>query len=719
MKRRVVHSVAVWCAIVLALTMGASIASARTHAVLVGVSSYPSLGERYQLTGPANDVLLFRQLLLDRSVSAADIRVLADGVEGGVLPSRKAILESFAALASEVTRGDLVFLLFAGHGSQQPATADGAEPDGLDEIFLPRDVGRWQGETRAVRNAITDDEIGAALQRLRARGALVWAVFDTCHAGTLARAFELPGQRERYIPPTVLGVEAAKLGALPHSRSKLSYESGGALRESAADAAGSYIYSYASQSHEITPELRLPVHLPAARVHGLFSYTLHRALSAAADSSYRQVMERVLQVYLSQGRQSPSPLYEGSMLDAAVFGDTTLQRPEQWLVERRGDELLLQVGELQGVGQGSILSLVATPDARDAQVLGHVQVVSSTLSSALLQPIIYERQPALPLQQVPSAAYARPVQLQTDFRLRAALLPQGPYCEVPSRDLRRAQEQLQHDPRSMPRLVWSARGEPADVYLCQRGAGVVVLDASGEVPDPSRRSLPGIALPDAKSAPERLATRILQQLSRVARVLNLSRLVAAHRQPAHLDVALEWQANCAGGKACSAAPRPLTRGTRQMCSGDLVTVKLTNPGFEPADVTILYIDAGYGITLLYPDARGEVARFEPKGKHMFTVNIEAEPSGVERLLILTARVLPQSPIVSFAGLAQQSLPMFARASVNPLDLWAGAAFGTNPFEAVLNATRGGRTTASASIGATTYTWTVVPRDSAKAACTTE
>jgi hypothetical protein len=104
---------------------------------------------------------------------------------------------------------------------------------------------------------------------------------------------------------------------------------------------------------------------------------------------------------------------------------------------------------------------------------------------------------------------------------------------------------------------------------------------------------------------------------------------------------------------------------------------------------------------------------------MFEVNIEAQPSGIERLLILTARVLPQSPIVSFAGLAQQPLPMFTRAGGNPLDLWEGTAFDTNPLDAALNATRAGRVSAGASIGVTTYTWTVMPRDSSTAACTTE
>lgn len=119
MRWRATHWASATCAMLLASTLVPGLAAARTHAVLVGVSVYPALAKNYQLSGPPNDVRLFRELLLERGVAPRNIRLLADGVEGAVLPARQAILESLAALAGEVAPGDQVFVLLAGHGSRQ------------------------------------------------------------------------------------------------------------------------------------------------------------------------------------------------------------------------------------------------------------------------------------------------------------------------------------------------------------------------------------------------------------------------------------------------------------------------------------------------------------------------------------------------------------------------------------------------------------------------
>ena len=169
-----------------------------TYALLVGVSEYPTLEPGLQLNGgPRNDVLLFQRYLQERGVTSDNITVLTDGTRDAALPTRSAILENLSRLGEQAGPGDFVVLVFAGHGSQQPSKDDPRiEPDGLDEIFLPRDVGHWVGETAAVENAITDNEFGEALDRIRARGAFVWAIFDTCHSATMTRAMSVPEERE-------------------------------------------------------------------------------------------------------------------------------------------------------------------------------------------------------------------------------------------------------------------------------------------------------------------------------------------------------------------------------------------------------------------------------------------------------------------------------------------------------------------------------------------
>ena len=138
--------------------------AAERYALLVGVSEYPGLSERFQLPGSRNDVILYQRVLKERGFKSENVTVLADGIPGAQPPTRAAIVGQFASLAKKAAKGDYVFMLFAGHGSQQPARDLGPnnpEPDGLDETFLPRDIGKWDAPNATVKNAIVDDEFNA------------------------------------------------------------------------------------------------------------------------------------------------------------------------------------------------------------------------------------------------------------------------------------------------------------------------------------------------------------------------------------------------------------------------------------------------------------------------------------------------------------------------------------------------------------------------------
>src|SRR5262245_47609981 len=111
------HNAAAWLFGALACIAG--ISHAANHALLVGVSSYPSLSPQLQLTGPKNDVELMRDLLQRRGFPAANIRVLADGVrDSHGDPTRARIMGELKAIIDKAQKNDYVFLFFAGHGSQ-------------------------------------------------------------------------------------------------------------------------------------------------------------------------------------------------------------------------------------------------------------------------------------------------------------------------------------------------------------------------------------------------------------------------------------------------------------------------------------------------------------------------------------------------------------------------------------------------------------------------
>src|SRR5262249_53819919 len=144
--------------------------------------------------GPANDVVLLRETLVKHfGFAEGNIVTLSEqqGKDRGEkhYPTRKNIEREYKALADRAGAGDHVMIFMAGHGSPPPEdpNAAGAEPDGLDEIFLPRDVGKWDATAGKVANAIIDDELGEWLGAIRKKKASVWILVDACHSGTITR----------------------------------------------------------------------------------------------------------------------------------------------------------------------------------------------------------------------------------------------------------------------------------------------------------------------------------------------------------------------------------------------------------------------------------------------------------------------------------------------------------------------------------------------------
>ena len=189
-----------WATAALLLGTGWAAAEPQMRALLVGVSDYPkeTVGD-LQLAGPKNDVALMIDTLGRIGVPAKNVTVLADGLEAttatrpaDAMPTRAAILAALDDLAAKSGPGDFVLVHLSGHGSQQPIADPSrhavAKADGLEEIFLPIDIGTWEDSVGAVKNALVDHELGRAVTAIRAKGARVWVVIDACHSGTMTRA---------------------------------------------------------------------------------------------------------------------------------------------------------------------------------------------------------------------------------------------------------------------------------------------------------------------------------------------------------------------------------------------------------------------------------------------------------------------------------------------------------------------------------------------------
>lgn len=293
-------------------------AVAETRALLIGVSGYPNLPSEMQLFGPTNDVRGFEAALHRQGVRK--ISILADGVASSLgNPTHDRILRAFSDEIAAARPGDWLVIYLSGHGSQQPhpaQVASGAkELDALDEIFLPLDAGHWDGSAGSVENALVDDEIGSAITRARRKGISVWAIFDTCHAGDMAKsagALASPPSTWRRVPPSMLGVPTEKI----HKRgARKSHLGSGADERNVAE----LITFFASQPDEPTSE-----EMSATGPGGIFTKHLSKLLSepipGEASVTFGNLMARIQARYREEGRPFPRPYMEGNAKRRLPFG---------------------------------------------------------------------------------------------------------------------------------------------------------------------------------------------------------------------------------------------------------------------------------------------------------------------------------------------------------------------------------------------------------------
>jgi len=107
--------------------------SGSRRALLIGINYF---GTRAELRGCINDVNNIKSLLVDAyKWSPTCIRVLTDN-DGNNMPTRANIIAGLRWLAGGMTKGDVLFLHYSGHGAQIE-DPHGYEEDGMNETILP------------------------------------------------------------------------------------------------------------------------------------------------------------------------------------------------------------------------------------------------------------------------------------------------------------------------------------------------------------------------------------------------------------------------------------------------------------------------------------------------------------------------------------------------------------------------------------------------------
>ena len=497
-------------AAVLLLPFGRA-AQAENRALLIGVSHYS--GEVPSLIGPRNDIVLLHEVLARHWGRDADIRVLADSLDQAdydfPLPeahpaTRDAIFDAFAQLAGDIRPGDQVLVYFSGHGSQAPSFDSAeAEPDGLDEIFLAADfeLGFDAAKNMAtIRNHLRDDEIGAAVDSLVAKGAFVWLVIDACHSGTMERsAGEL---RARFAALPRGADEVIDLNTTAQARG---LTGGLILSQVAAEAPrapsvvpralerGGFVGFYAAPPDRLAIEQPMPKEADPAdrRQHGVLTWSLIQALEKGGAASYGDLARRI-GASVWEVTTAPVPMFVGNLGSVPMVEG---EGARSFGLRMEDGQMTLQGGQVEGLAEGTILAVAPGAAPEGEAPLFHVRITHAGMEQSRVE--IVEEDPAYPnglparmeqeglrataklralwLEDRLVAMVARPVSRPVSFVLRVAL-PEGPGAEdvaalLPGSDALAAGVGLQ--------VV--APGAEADVRLAIEGGRLWLLNEQAEL----------------------------------------------------------------------------------------------------------------------------------------------------------------------------------------------------------------------------------------------
>lgn len=646
---------------------------ARKYAFLVGVSNYPNLEKRFQLSGPDNDVKLMMSVLQQWQVKKEDIRVLYSSNKKK--PTKANIVSGLRELAANAGPDDFVYLYFAGHGSRQPARAgDSEEEDHLDEIFLPEDVGSWKDEIGAVERAITDNEINELITKIRSNGTFVWAVFDSCHSGTMLRSVNRIKWRK--VDPTALGIPKAfkampslNIPASPPLITSPKTSGNGSKKP------GGFVAFYAAQSHELAPELKMPPHSSSPTSHGLFTYQLAQAMMTGGGLTYRQLGQVILQKYVQQGMRATTPLFEGTHLDAPMLGRTNQEVMHQWPVRLRGSRkrsLFIPAGELQNIGKGSVFALLENVSDSDDKAIGYAIADHVELFGAQLSPVAYGGRPVLDLAVLPRSSYARMIKPSFQFALSVA----RPDLATAKTDRERrvvtiieqmVAEQKAGKTANGLQVQWQKAEAPADIHLvfspggepqsatkgCARNHLWFVDRTGALICSGSKANLSFRLQTPSADFDHNVKQALGKWLSAIGKVRNLEQMVERFkggRFSRKIKVKLLVK------RAGERKEIVVDQSSRQpLAEGDTLRLEIANNSRSPVDLTILFVDSRFGITTLFP-TRGRTNRIAAKG-HINNIGgkITQDTLGLEGMIVIASKASAGSPVADFSFLSQQKL----------------------------------------------------------------
>ncbi|OSI66483.1 hypothetical protein BSZ22_27270 [Bradyrhizobium canariense] len=258
---------------------------AAVRALVIGIDDYQHVRKLKGAVADATDIVTSL-----KSMGVGDVVELTNAQA-----DRAGVLREISALVERTKNNDLIFLSIAGHGTQEPERVKGAEPDGMENVFL---LPGFETTPTGSVERVLGSEFNHFIRQFELRGARVIFVADTCHGGGMVRDID-PRAAEmsfRQVPRYTLLVDELKpVSDSNDPKSELDLDHTAFLA--------------AVDRYTKAPEVRIP---GIDGLRGALSYAVARAVEGSADINHdgkvtlKELFSNVRQVVyqLSDQRQN-------------------------------------------------------------------------------------------------------------------------------------------------------------------------------------------------------------------------------------------------------------------------------------------------------------------------------------------------------------------------------------------------------------------------------
>ena len=466
---------------------------------------------------------------------------------------------------------------------------------------------------------------------------------------------------------------------------------------------------YAAQAYEKTFELPQPKSAPALaeNYYGLLTYALVQAFKQQKKAiNYGELGRTLVSHYRSQrGGTTPTPFYHGD-LNRQVLGKKTWPRAPL-ILEQVMNESRIPGGRLAGLSEDTILSVHPPAGARNKEsVLGYVKVVETTAAHATVRGCPYADKAAVDVATLPNLAICKIVQQELgDMRLSIRL-------ELGTTEQRTlVKNQLSGLPRSIKNVL-NVTDKQADWHLrivtpkeARDGFGLTCQDTSvlllraeewaiqRDVVQPRRQKIYGNYSLSGKN----WANLLGNDLKKIFVWQNLWRVTGQGNGDSH---ALELNLLRLAKVRDPSGGKPLQ--STQLHPGQILQIRMKNNALEDYWITLLYMDAHFGIDIWAQGALAKQAERKP-----LTFGLSDTSFGPEGIIViaLPRKQYDQPPDFDFLKQQPLGVQTIERATAPPAK---------TPFERILRTATFGQGTRSWQMESPTnpqilsWSWTTVP-----------